>query len=197
LDTLSLQKDIDTVLTIVNNGSGSDTITVVPAYGIIADTSITITPSKCYAAPQSTNMVRIQIRTSGLRSKTYFKYFTVSSKFFENIVGFQKQIRFTLAQLTGFQEPGGNAPRASSLGQNYPNPFNPTTAIKYQLPEKSLVDLKVFNLLGKEMTTLVHGERPAGVHEVIFDASNYASGIYFYRMIAGNFMQTKRLMLVK
>lgn len=83
------------------------------------------------------------------------------------------------------------------LRQNYPNPFNPATTIAYSIPEAGQVTLKVFNMLGQEVTTLVNQEVTAGSHQVKFDASNLASGIYFYQIKAGNFVQTKKLMLLK
>jgi len=88
-----------------------------------------------------------------------------------------------------------------SLSQNYPNPFNPTTIIKYQIPEISFVTLKVYDILGNEVTTLVNEEKPAGNYEVEFSAigggSNLASSIYFYRLQAGDFSKTKKMIYLK
>ncbi len=84
-----------------------------------------------------------------------------------------------------------------SLAQNYPNPFNPTTNIQYSIPKASNVSLKVYDVLGKEVATLVNKELSAGVYNSTFDGSNLASGIYFYSLRAGNFIATKKLMLVK
>jgi Peptidase family C25/Secretion system C-terminal sorting domain len=83
------------------------------------------------------------------------------------------------------------------LMQNFPNPFNPTTLITYQLPIVSNVTLKVYDMVGKEVKTLVNSRQSAGLHSVIFNASNLSSGVYFYRMIAGDFVQTKKLILLK
>lgn len=90
-----------------------------------------------------------------------------------------------------------NIPSDFVLGQNYPNPFNPTTTIKYQLREDGFVTIKVFNVLGKEIATLVNREQSAGNQEVKFDGSKLASGIYFYRMQSGSFSQTKKLIMLK
>ncbi len=87
--------------------------------------------------------------------------------------------------------------RTAMLLQNYPNPFNPTTVISFQLAAISRVSLKIYDLLGREVAMLVNGEMPAGMHEVPFDASRFASGIYFYRLKAGNFVATKKLILLK
>jgi hypothetical protein len=84
-----------------------------------------------------------------------------------------------------------------SLEQNYPNPFNPSTTIRNALPSRSHITLTVFNPLGQIVRELVNGEMDAGYHEVQFDATGLASGIYFYRMRAGNFVETKRLLLLR
>jgi len=83
------------------------------------------------------------------------------------------------------------------LEQNYPNPFNPTTMIKYQLPKSSYVTLKVFDLLGREISVLVYGLKEAGFHEVSLDGSQLTSGVYFYRLQAGQFTKTGKAMLLK
>ena len=84
-----------------------------------------------------------------------------------------------------------------SLNQNYPNPFNPSTVISYSVPEKSFVSLKVYNVLGKEVASLVNNQEEAGIHQINFNAMNLSSGIYFYTIRAGNFTATKKLMLLK
>jgi hypothetical protein len=83
------------------------------------------------------------------------------------------------------------------LSQNYPNPFNPSTTIKYSVPELSFVKIKVFNLLGQEIVELINEELQTGNYEVSFDATNLPTGIYFYRMEAGNFVQTRKMILMK
>ncbi|MGQ9805769.1 MAG: T9SS type A sorting domain-containing protein [Chlorobiales bacterium] len=83
------------------------------------------------------------------------------------------------------------------LAQNYPNPFNPTTNISYVLPKAENVSLKIYDVLGREVATLVNEVKAAGAYTVPFNASNLASGVYFYRLQAGSFVQTKKMMLVK
>jgi uncharacterized membrane protein len=84
-----------------------------------------------------------------------------------------------------------------SLEQNYPNPFNPATTINFSIPQTGLVSLKIYDLLGKEIKTLVNEIREAGFHQVIFDASDFSSGVYFYTIKADDFVQTKKLTLIK
>jgi len=88
-------------------------------------------------------------------------------------------------------------PDVASLDQNYPNPFNPTTSIRFGIPAKSEVTLDVFNMLGQRVAQLVNSEMNAGYHTIGFDASSLSSGMYIYRLQAGNFTATKKLMLVK
>ena len=80
--------------------------------------------------------------------------------------------------------------------QNYPNLFNPNTIIKYQIPELSFVTVKVYNVLGNEMALLVNGEKPAGIYEIEFDASRLPSGVYFYILKSGSFVETKKMVLM-
>jgi photosystem II stability/assembly factor-like uncharacterized protein len=88
-------------------------------------------------------------------------------------------------------------PSRTSIYQNYPNPFNPSTTIRYELPRSSRVSIKVYNTLGQEVATLVNETKPAGVYTVEFDAAGLASGMYFYRLQAGDFVQTKKLVVLK
>ena len=94
------------------------------------------------------------------------------------------------------------APKEFALSQNFPNPFNPITTIRYDLPFNSKVSLKIYDILGNEVKTLVNGEQPAGYKEIRFDGSSLASGIYIYRLIADNragenFVSIKKMMMVK
>ena len=89
------------------------------------------------------------------------------------------------------------APSVFSLSQNYPNPFNPNTTIKYSIPLSSNVVIKVFNVLGDEVTTLVDEQKQAGTYELTFNAKNLSSGVYFYQLKAGDFIETKKMLLMK
>jgi hypothetical protein len=89
------------------------------------------------------------------------------------------------------------APDKFELFQNYPNPFNPTTKIEYQLPADGVVNLKVYNLLGEEVATIVNGQQAAGYKSVEWNASQVSSGIYFYRLQCGNYSAMKKMMVVK
>ena len=88
-------------------------------------------------------------------------------------------------------------PQILVLEQNYPNPFNPSTTISYELPRASTVSLKIFNTLGQEIATLVNEGKEAGYYQAVWNASNVPSGIYFYRLQAGEFVETKKAILLK
>ncbi len=83
------------------------------------------------------------------------------------------------------------------LEHNYPNPFNPSTTIRYALPRSGHVTLKVYNLLGHEIANLVNEDKAPGRYEARWDASQFASGVYFYRLVAGSFTETKKLVLLR
>ncbi len=88
-------------------------------------------------------------------------------------------------------------PKMYALGQNYPNPFNPFTSISFALPKAGNVSLKIYNLLGQNVATLLDMYKPAGYHKVIFDGSRLSSGVYYYRLQADGFVQVKKMLLVK
>jgi len=106
---------------------------------------------------------------------------------------------FTLTpeSITAVNDPQPNIISGFKLSQNYPNPFNPTTIISYQIPSESKVVLKVYNILGGEVATLVNENKAAGSYSVQFNGSSLASGVYFYQIKAGNFVDTKKLVLLK
>ncbi len=90
-----------------------------------------------------------------------------------------------------------SVPRKFELRQNYPNPFNPATVIKFSIPKSSFVKITVFDILGREISRPVNDMKPAGNYEVSFDGTNFASGIYFYRIEAGSFVEVKKMILLK
>jgi len=97
----------------------------------------------------------------------------------------------------GVSKPGINSPVSFKLDQNYPNPFNPTTKISFTLAKSGYTNLKVIDIVGREVATLVNGFTPAGSQEVEFNATNLASGVYFYKLTSGNLSEVKKMMLVK
>ena len=127
----------------------------------------------------------------------------VGSNLLQNVVAYVLKA----TGVTAVNEPtdANIIPSEFKIDQNYPNPFNPSTFIKYQLPTKSFVTIKVYDILGKEVATLVSGNEPAGNHQLNFDASKLTSGVYIYRITADNhsqssgqsFVQSKKMLLLK
>lgn len=99
--------------------------------------------------------------------------------------------------LTGVKNQNSPIPEKFKLYQNYPNPFNSTTTINYSIPKTCFVRITVYDLLGKEIETLVNHEQTVGNYKIDFDGDKLTSGIYFYRIQAGNFSETKKLILLK
>lgn len=100
-------------------------------------------------------------------------------------------------QTASGQQAGSGVEETPGVGQNYPNPFNPVTTIRYALPEASTVTLAVYDVMGRQVARLVDSSMNAGTHEATFDASGLPSGVYFYRIQAGSFMETRRMVLMK
>jgi hypothetical protein len=108
-----------------------------------------------------------------------------------------QNINFDFGSPTGINNLGLENPKEFSLNQNYPNPFNPSTTIKYQIPELSYITLKVYDVLGNEIATLVNEEKTTGGYEVRFDSKGLSSGVYFYKLTGGNYSETKKMLLLR
>ncbi len=105
--------------------------------------------------------------------------------------------RRPLSQITAVDNGGNSLSRQFSLEQNYPNPFNPSTQIQYQVSSNSHVSLKVFDVLGEEVTALVDELKEKGIYEIEFESKGLASGVYYYKLSSGNFTQTKKMILIR
>ena len=102
-----------------------------------------------------------------------------------------------LSSLLFAQESDVSTPKDFYLEQNYPNPFNPSTTIRYSIPSATFVQLKVYNVLGNEIATIINEEQPAGKYKIEYDASILPSGIYLYTLKTNNFSETRKMTLVK
>lgn len=100
-------------------------------------------------------------------------------------------------QVTSVPNPGTQAPAKFSLHANYPNPFNPSTTIRFSLAQREQVTLKVFDVLGREVATLIDKKMPAGEHAVVFDAKELTSGVYFYQLKTAGNAETRKLLLMR
>jgi hypothetical protein len=99
--------------------------------------------------------------------------------------------------ITDVSDDQGIIPTVYKLNQNYPNPFNPSTIINYQIPEEGFVTLKIYDILGDEVKILVNENKSAGSYNIRLDASGLASGMYIYRLTAGNYVSTKKMLMIK
>lgn len=136
------------------------------------------------------------ISNTGLSSPLSFKDFAFDENEFAYIFTYEEGV-FKSDSPTGIQVTGNILPEKFNLSQNYPNPFNPVTQIKFDLPQNSLVQLTIYDITGKEITKLVNGSMQQGSYSYSFDAGGHPSGVYFYRLDAGKFTDTKRMILVK
>jgi len=101
------------------------------------------------------------------------------------------------ASATAVEEKHGGVPAEYALMQNYPNPFNPATIIRYDIPTEANVSLKVYDIVGREVATLINEKQRAGEHRMVFDGRGLAGGVYLYRLQAGSFSDTRRLILLR
>ena len=140
-------------------------------------------------SPQSQNFATTAItgQSAGLLN-TGSQNFNVSSG-----VG----LVFLLAAAPTAVEDAFSLPKVYALEQNYPNPFNPVTVIEYSLPRQSFVSLKIYDVLGRVAQTLVEERQEAGYYKAEFDATALSSGVYFYRLVGGSFVSTKKMLLLK
>jgi hypothetical protein len=137
------------------------------------------------------------IQKSGVQSELYSVFFLDSNIGW--IAGFNGVIfKTTNGGVTFIEdEYHSSQPNSFYLSQNFPNPFNPSTSLQYAIGRRQFITLKDFDLLGREVATLINEEKPAGEYEVEFDGSALTSGIYFYQLKAGQYSETKKMILLK
>jgi Beta-1,4-xylanase len=143
-----------------------------------------------------TTIVDTLLRLSPLAANTTF-YWHVNAANDDGTSDYSPTALFITGNQITSVDALGEIPKKFYLSQNYPNPFNPTTQIKYSIPQHGYVSLKVYNLLGAEVATLFAGVRQAGNHVATFNGTGLTSGVYFYRMQAGSFAETKKLILLR
>jgi hypothetical protein len=115
----------------------------------------------------------------------------------ENDLSVQNSILSPNSQLSKKTGQELGKPTSYSLSQNYPNPFNPVTTIKYEIPNDGLVTIKIYDIIGREVKTVENAYKSQGKYSVIFEASHFASGVYFYQLKSGNYTSTKKMLLLK
>ncbi len=124
-------------------------------------------------------------------------FIDTSSKISGDVSVYQPLLNLVENYPTAVNESTSNIPEKYELFQNYPNPFNPTTTITYSLPKNSFVTLTIYDLLGREVATLVNEEKHSGTYKVTWNAQNKPSGIYFYKITAGGYSKINKMILLK
>ena len=190
LNTSIVASQNDNLLSWTNNSSNADSIIIERKgggdtlnYKFIAEVS-SDTNNFIDKYPDSVNVITnkyiYRIKAANRYSRSVYSYFPE-----------------VIWNVTSVNKAKNNLPTEYALVQNYPNPFNPSTTIEYAIPERSNVTIKVFDILGREVAILVNEEKKAGNYKIDFNASNLTSGIYFYKIEAGKFKETKKLILLK
>lgn len=191
---------IDTTLYVYNQGSAPDSVYTSIIYGVVnPDSAIELTPTAFEVAAYDSVGITFTIypmRINRTGFNIYQPRIVVDSRFSIGTTHFEKTMKFHLVGTVGIEEETRN-PSSFNLSQNYPNPFNPSTTIRFSLPIAGIVKLKVYNVLGEKVETLLNGFADAGFHEINFNAEHLQSGIYFYTLNAGEFAQTKKMILLK
>jgi hypothetical protein len=186
----------------IENADGSDGLQVAYYENYMHDSlSIRIYPSWLAATPASGHILpgcseaaTVSFRAGNLAPGTY-----TGTVFLETNDPTTPSVTVPVSmevQPTGINQ-GNNLPVEFSLSQNYPNPFNAQTTIKYSLPKASDITIDIFDILGRSIIRLNEGKKEPGTYEIIWDATAFSSGIYFYKLNAGNYHETKRMLLLK
>jgi hypothetical protein len=186
----------DTTFMVCNVGYAADSLMVsIDPVNVTPDTAVSAFPKMLALASGDSQKVTFSILPSLLSTSYYAAQVIVESKFAFGQTSFKKTFQFQVV-ISSISHIAG-VPKVFALQQNYPNPFNPSTTIKFEMPRASHVNLTVFDVLGREVSWLVNERRNAGVHEVKFDGSNLVSGVYFYRLQTGDYLASKKMLILK
>jgi outer membrane protein assembly factor BamB len=192
-----LKQDTSITISVANPSNVADSVSFTLSGYRITGSILNLDPKELYLPPHSLSNISLTIKASLLSSNNYYINLSMIRHFYINPAAqvINKKINFTVPQVTSIS---GLANTFSFfLSQNFPNPFNPSTKIKYSVGKGGEVELKVFNLIGKEMTTLVSEYKNAGNYEVIFNAEKFPSGIYYCRLTAGDFISVTKMVVIK
>jgi len=161
----------------------------------ISPTWLSVSPDSGICHPDSSAEIILSFDASALDTGDYYGELVIISNDPFN-THFIVPVHMLVSTTAGLGR-GSNNPITFELFQNYPNPFNPTTTIKYGIPERTFIELIIYDILGKEVELLISEEQEAGYYEINFNAAILSSGIYLYRLQAGDFIQTKKMILLK
>jgi hypothetical protein len=179
---------------------------------------ISLTPQLIWLSVPSATVYRLQVSTDSLFASSIINdsnivqtQYTISSGILNNNIRYYWRIKAKNSSgwseasqvwnfrtgLVGITQPGNEIPLTYKVYDNYPNPFNPSTKIKFDLPKAGLVKLTVFDMLGREIETMVNENLSPGTYNAEWNAAKYSSGVYFYRIQADEFTEIKKMILVK
>lgn len=194
-DTLALGDSVTNTLSVRNTGGGVLNYVVLDTSGV---SWLTITPIVGASDSGVTSTVFLKVRSAGLRSDTTYTLPLVVLSNDPSTSAVPLLLTVRVKRVTSVSQ-DGVLPAAFALHQNYPNPFNPETNISFDLPKSAFVALKIFNLIGQEVATIVNAQLEAGKHSVKVSGEKFglSSGVYLYRIVAGDFAQTKKMIVVK
>ena len=196
-DTLNfgiLQKNSNLYTTdiyISNVGDASDSVTITTTIS-----QVKVQPTSLNIAPHDSQKVTFTVDPSPLSIKNYRGYLFFASQKALLLTTTRKCIIFKV-ETSGGTEMEPTSPNEYSLEQNYPNPFNPSTIIRYQVPITTQVNLRIFDILGREVKTLVDEIKPPGIHFIEWNVANIPTGLYFYQMKAGHYIQMRKMVVCK
>jgi hypothetical protein len=191
----------DSTVTIYNLGTAADSVYISVNYrNVEPQSGISVSPVAAQVGPRDSLKVTFTIFPPVI-IRTFLSIYTpslvIDSRFSEGSPRFEKPFRFRLVGTVSVEEVDGLPPVEYRLESNYPNPFNPSTMIEFSIPRAGDVVLTVYDVLGNTVAMLVNGRYDAGRYQVQWDAEGTASGVYFYRLQAGEFVQTRRLLLLR
>ena len=188
----------DTTFYVHNTGSGADSLfTSISDFFTADSNALSIQPAAARIAGQDSLAITFTIYPNLMAPRFYFPQIRIEAQRNPARTVFERRIRFTIDNTTGIEIGAGNIPYVFELRQNYPNPFNPETIIEYGLPKSSFVMLRIYNMLGEEIRTLVNQSQAAGIYTVDFKSGNLSSGVYIYRLEAGDFAAVKKMLLIR
>lgn len=197
IDLGELKQDTTITICVTNPSAVADSVSFSLLSPGIAATKLALSTDELYLPPQSEHNIMLTIKASLLNARNYTINLSMIRHYYMNPISkkVSKNIKFTVPQITSVSEK--ETPFSFFLSQNFPNPFNPSTKIKYSVGNPGKVELKVFNILGEVMATLVDEYKNAGNYEATLNAVEFPSGIYYYRLKAGGFTSIKKFAVIK
>jgi hypothetical protein len=191
----------DTAFTIYNLGTAADSAYLTIQYrNLEPHSAVAVSPEAIEVGPRDSLEVSFLFFPSQIVRTTFSVYtpsVLIDSRFTEGTPRFEKPFRFRLVDVVSVEPSENSAPTDYGLKPNYPNPFNPSTMIEFSIPRAGDVSLTVYDVLGNTVASLVAGRYDVGRYRVQWDAGGIASGVYFYRLQAGEFVKTRRVLLLR